>query len=202
MSEEGSIQRLVPVKPVWPKLGGMRGLVGRGQTVGKTVPRGREKAELMSQPKPRWATPVVVSPSWVKMVAPGWAVVGLLGRGHQLQGVALEGEVAGAASEAIEQRLREEGDVVGGGEDAGLTGYAAHAAGGGVVDGAAEEMVEVGIGGGGALVVMLRWERSFGVSGVNSHIRKGAVRGDLCRRSRRRVIVVAQTHTWAAIKGR
>ena len=50
-------------------------------------------------------------------------------------------------------------DVVGGGEDAGVSGYSAHAAGGGVVDGAAEEVVEVGVGFGGAFVVVLRWGR-------------------------------------------
>ncbi len=43
---------------------------------------------------------------------------------------------------------------MGGGEDAGVSGYSAHAAGGGVVDGAAEEVVEVGVGGGGTFVVV------------------------------------------------
>ena len=50
-----------------------------------------------------------------------------------------------------------------GGEDSGVAGYSAHAAGGGVVDGAAEEVVEVGVGGG---VVWIRrrgrWGRCSG----------------------------------------
>ena len=88
----------------------------------------------MSQPKPRVAMPLVGLPSAVKTVAPGSAVAGLLGRGHQLQRGLLEREGAGVADEAVEQCLGEEADVGGGGEDAGLACNSAHAAGGGVVD--------------------------------------------------------------------
>ena len=48
MSEPGSIQRVVPVKPVWPKL-----------PMGKMRPRGLEKAVSMSQPKPRRSWPLM-----------------------------------------------------------------------------------------------------------------------------------------------
>jgi hypothetical protein len=58
----------------------------------------------------------------------------------------LEGEWAGVVEELVEKGLGVEGDVVCGGEDSGVTGYSAHAAGGGVVDGASEEVVVVGIG--------------------------------------------------------
>ena len=67
-----------------------------------------------------------------------------------------EGEGTGVAEELVEECLGVEGDVMGGGEEAGVPGYSSHAAGGGVVDGAAEEVVEVGVGrwvGGGFVVV-------------------------------------------------
>ena len=65
-------------------------------------------------------------------------VAGLLGLGHELQRGLLEREGAGVVEEFVEQGLGEEGDVVGGGEEAGVAGDSAHAAGGGVVDCAAE----------------------------------------------------------------
>ena len=79
---------------------------------------------------------------------------GFMGHGHQLQRLALEGEVAGATGEAIQQRLREEGGVCRRGEDSCLTRYAAHPPCRGIMHRAAQEMVEVGVGGGCALVVV------------------------------------------------
>ena len=148
MSLLGSIQSDVPVKPVWPK-----------EPMGKTAPRGREKAELMSQPKPRVATPLVVLPSGVKMVAVASAVDGCSGSVISLSVDCLSGKWAGVVQELVEQGLGEERDVVGGAEDAGVAGDSAHAAGGGVVDGAAEHVVEVGIGGCGCLRRRRWWER-------------------------------------------
>ncbi len=55
----------------------------------------------------------------------------------------------------VEQCLGEEAHVMRGREDASLAGDSTHAAGGGVVDDAAEKVVEVGVGDSGALVVML-----------------------------------------------
>jgi hypothetical protein len=80
----------------------------------------------------------------------GW----LLGLSHQLERGLLEGKVAGTSGEAVEQGLREEGNIVGGREDSSVACYSTHAARGGVVHGAAEEMAEVGIGRGGAFVVV------------------------------------------------
>jgi hypothetical protein len=57
-----------------------------------------------------------------------------------------EGEGASVVEELVEESLCEEADVGGGGEDSGVACYSAHAAGGGVVDGASEEVVVVGIG--------------------------------------------------------
>ena len=108
----------------------------------------------MSQPKPRRATPVVVLPSGVKMVAPACAVAGCWGVVISFSVDCLSGNGPVSYEQLVQQRLREEGHIVRGGEDAGLAGYAAHAPGGGIVDRAAEEVVEVGIGFGGALVVM------------------------------------------------
>src|ERR1039458_4041498 len=68
VSEDGSIHRVVPVKPVWPKL-----------PMGNALPRGREYDEVMSQPKPRCATPFAGSPSGVKVVAVFSAVGGCSG---------------------------------------------------------------------------------------------------------------------------
>ena len=73
-------------------------------------------------------------------------VAGCSGVVINLQRGLLEREVARAACEAVEQRLREERDVVRCGEDACVAGDSAHAAGGGVVDGAAGEHVEVRVG--------------------------------------------------------
>ncbi len=92
----------------------------------------------MSQPKPRVAMPLVGWPSGVKMVAPDCCGGGLLGLGHELQRGLFEGEGAGVVEELVEEGLGEEADVVRGGEDSGVAGYSAHAAGGGVVDCAAE----------------------------------------------------------------
>ena len=48
VSDPGSIQMLVPVKPVWPKL-----------PMGKTLPRGTDWPVSMSQPKPRRFCPLI-----------------------------------------------------------------------------------------------------------------------------------------------
>ena len=66
----------------------------------------------------------------------------------------LQGEGAGVVEELVEQSLGEEARVVGGREDAGVPGDSAHAARGRVVDGTAQEVVEVGVGGDRALVVV------------------------------------------------
>jgi hypothetical protein len=79
---------------------------------------------------------------------------GFMGHGHQLQRLALEGEVAGATGEAIQQRMGEEGHIVRRREDSGLACYSTHSPRRGIVHRAAQEMVEVGVGRGGALVVM------------------------------------------------
>ncbi len=86
---------------------------------------------------------------------------GLLGLRHQLQRGLLEGEGAGVVDELVEEGLGVERDVVRGGEDSGVSGYSAHAAGGGVVDGAAEEMVEVRVERRGCLWIRRRgrWGR-------------------------------------------
>ena len=73
---------------------------------------------------------------------------GLLGLRHELERGLFEGEGAGVAEKFVEEGLGVERDVMGGGEEAGVPGYASHAAGGGVVDGAAEKMIEVRVGGG------------------------------------------------------
>ena len=57
----------------------------------------------------------------------------------------LEGEWAGVVEEFFEEGAGVEGDVVCGGEDAGVAGYSAHAAGGGVVDYPSCEYVEMGV---------------------------------------------------------
>ncbi len=75
----------------------------------------------------------------------GTRFCGWLRGGHELERGLLEGEWAGVVEELLKEGGGVERDVVGGGEDAGVTGDATHAAGGGVVDGAAEEVVEVGV---------------------------------------------------------
>ena len=60
--------------------------------------------------------------------------------GHEGDGFG--GEDAGfSVFSAVEDHAAEAGEVGGGGEEAGVTGDAAHSAGGGVVDGAAEDGV-------------------------------------------------------------
>ena len=130
----GSIQSEVPVKPVWPKL-----------PMGKTSPRGREKAVLMSQPKPRVATPVGGLAIRGEDGCSASGGCGLLGLRHQLQRGLLSGKGPVLCSELVEQGLREERNIACRGEDAGVSCYSAHAAGGGVVDGAAEDLVEARI---------------------------------------------------------
>ena len=79
-----------------------------------------------------------------------------MGLRHELEGGLFQREGAGIAEELVEEGLGVERHVVSGGEEAGVPGYSSHAAGGGVVDGAAEEVVEVGVGrwvGGGFVVV-------------------------------------------------
>ncbi len=73
-------------------------------------------------------------------------MIGLFGDSHELERGLLEREVAGPAGEAVEKSLREERDIVRSGEDAGVSGDSAHAPCGGVVDRAAREHVEVGVG--------------------------------------------------------
>ena len=94
------------MKPVWPK-----------EPTGKSVPRLLEKAESISQPNPRRAVPVA----------------GCSGSDHLGERELIQREIAGAAGESVEQRLREDGDVCRGAEEAGVTGDAFHAARGGVV---------------------------------------------------------------------
>src|ERR1700679_684240 len=92
-------------------------------------------------------------------------VAGLLGTRHECERGLLEREGAGVVGEFVEEGLGEERDVVGGGEDAGVAGYSAHAAGGGVVDNSPQEMVEIGISSGGAFIVMSRWRGARSING-------------------------------------
>ena len=151
---------------------------------GKISPRGREKAELMSQPRPRGATPLVGWPSGVKMVASRrrrWRAARGVVMSCRVDCLSGKGPVLcrSLSSRAWAKRLTS----CGGGEDAGVAGDSAHAAGGGVVDGAAEEVVEVGVGGGGALIRRRgRWGRCCGISASATRYLRGRRSG--CARSR------------------
>ena len=86
----------------------------------------------MSQPKPRRATPAVVLPSGVKLVALA-AVDGCWGVVMSFERRLLEREWAVVVEQLVEQRLGESANVLRRGEDAGLPGDSAHAAGGRII---------------------------------------------------------------------
>ena len=143
--------------------------------MGKIPPRGLEKAVSMSQPKPRGGDAFGGIARESEDCRVGVGGGGLLGLGHELQSGLLEGEGAGVAEELVEQRLGVEGHVLRGGEDAGVASDSAHAAGGGVVDGSAEELIEAGVFGGVELSVV----GGGGDSGGEAH---GCQESSCCRR--------------------
>ena len=79
---------------------------------------------------------------------------GLLGVRHQLERGLLQRESGRCCGGACRGGPARKGDIAGGGEDSGVACYSAHAAGGGIVDCAAEELVEVGIRRRGSLIVV------------------------------------------------
>ena len=173
MLEVGSIQRLVPVKPVWPKEPGWSCVV-----MGKMFAAGAGEGGVEVPAEAALGDAFGGLPSWVKMVASVWAVAGAWGLVARRRVACVRGKgpvlCRSLSRRAWQKRLMS----CGGGEDAGVSGDSAHAAGGGVVDGAAEEVVEVGVGGWvGWIRRRGRWGRCWGCRAevIQSVCRAGVV---------------------------